>query len=78
MPPSWNRPEVTLAPTSRGTDVTNAVKFGLKVAMLRDSNAWQLVRAPESVVMTGRWHDGASSPDKDTTPAARDERAEGP
>ncbi len=47
MPPSWERPEVTLAPPARGNDVAAAARFGIPLAAARDEASWQLVRAPD-------------------------------
>mgnify|MGYP000885751400 CR=1 FL=1 len=44
MPPSPLRPEVTLAPGGRGSDVADAAQFGVRLAQEIDSRAWQLVR----------------------------------
>jgi 16S rRNA (guanine1516-N2)-methyltransferase len=47
MPPSWERPEVTLAPPARGSDAALAADLGIPVAAARDPARWQLVRSQE-------------------------------
>jgi 16S rRNA (guanine1516-N2)-methyltransferase len=46
MPPSWERPEVTLVAPVRGSDAALAAGFGIRVAPSRDPSSWQLVRSP--------------------------------
>lgn len=51
MTPSWDRPEVTLAPSSRGRDAANAAQFGLPVASARDPGSWQIVRSLHRITL---------------------------
>lgn len=44
MPPSWERPEVTLAPSPRGEDLELAARCAIRTATTRDPTSWQLVR----------------------------------
>ena len=44
MPPSWERPEVTLAPPVRGNDLALAAACGIRAAAARDPTTWQFVR----------------------------------
>ena len=46
MPSSPSRPEVTLAPSPRGTDLVHAERFGVPLAAARDPATWPLVRGP--------------------------------
>ncbi len=47
MIPSWQNPEVTLAPSPKASDIDNAERFGIKLATSRDDSQWQLVRTPD-------------------------------
>ena len=51
MPPSWNRPEVSLAPSGRSDDLALAARFGLAVAARRDPTQWQLVRSTRTLAL---------------------------
>ena len=53
MPPSWERPEVTLAPSGLPGDEALAARFGVLVATARDENGWQLVRSPDRMRLCG-------------------------
>ncbi|MBX3462115.1 MAG: class I SAM-dependent methyltransferase [Planctomycetes bacterium] len=44
MSPSWQRCEVTLAPSAEPGDALLAAEFGVPVAPVHDEQAWQLVR----------------------------------
>lgn len=44
MPPSWDPPEVTLAPPARGDDLALAADCGIHPAPARNPAEWQLVR----------------------------------
>ncbi len=44
MPPSWEPPEVTLAPPARGDDLALAADCGIRLAPARNPAEWQLVR----------------------------------
>lgn len=46
MPPSWESPEVTLAPPVLGGDAERAARCGLRVAATVDPTSWQLSRTP--------------------------------
>lgn len=44
MAPSWQRPEVTLAPSPRGEDLSLARELGIPLATALDATEWQIVR----------------------------------
>lgn len=57
MPPSQLRPEVTLAPGARGSEIAAAARLGIREAP-RDVSQWQIVR--EAARLTLRAPDGSA------------------
>jgi 16S rRNA (guanine1516-N2)-methyltransferase len=73
MAPSWQRSEVTLAPSDRPRDLELAGRFGVPLAERRDPARWQIVRSPTGLELCSPDAMGGSRLDLDVNsgPLAR-------